>query len=83
MEDIEILWNEDLQCGLEAVHYLFKEKIVFLDLMPQNSTDMNGTIKYCTKLFPDVVRIDVRSKLREPYVYFLDGGEWKVGRYAA
>lgn len=82
MEDIEILWNKDLQCGLEAVRYFFKEKRVFLDLMPQNSTDMNGTIKYCTKLFPDAVRIDVRSKFRDPYVYFLDEGEWKVGHYA-
>ena len=82
MEDIEILWNEDLQCGLEVIHYSFKEKIVFLDLMPQNSTDMNGAIKYCTKLFPDAVRIDVRSKFREPYVYFLNEGKWEVGRYA-
>ena len=82
MDDIERLWNEELMCGLIAALVDYKHNKVTLFLPDRHCTNMNGAISFCKVLLPNVMRIDVKSGLRDDFSYAILDNEWAACTFA-
>jgi hypothetical protein len=72
------LWNEDLQCGLDAIVFDYNDRRVLLRVPEMHRTSMDGAITLCQSFFPEVAWIEVQCGDKEYYHYILRKGEWKI-----
>lgn len=75
------MFNDEMQCEPYVLHYNYTTRLAHVMVRDIGVPDMTGTITYLTRLFPDVVDIEVVNQRANAMRYLLRAdGRWVTAR---